>query len=259
MGNILKIKNLNYKNILKDISLNLDENSFNVLIGPSGSGKSILVKCIVGLLKYEGFIYIDNKLIDSKNIYELRKNFGIMLDNSFLEDESVLYNIMYPLINLKYDLESARKEVYSIAKSLDIEDLLLLNVKDLSISKRKLVSLSRTLISKPRILIIDDSFDELDNSYRKKIINYLKGITSTVIFVTNNEEDILLSDKVIIINDGKIISHIDMKKAIEDERLFTKNNLKLPFLVELSHKLKDYNLIDDVILDTKEMVDVIWK
>ena len=144
-------------------------------------------------------------------------------------------------------------------KKLDIESLLQKNVKDLSLSKRKIVLFAQTLVHKPKLIIIDDTFDELDNNYRKKILDFLINTNSTVLFVTNNVEDILLFKKVIIINKGEIISHTDVKKAIKNEQLFIKNNIKLPFLVELSHKLKDYNLIDDVVLDTKEMVDAIWK
>ena len=59
MGNVLEIKNLKYKNVLKNITFSLEENTFNILIGANGSGKTTIVNCIRGLIKYDGNISFD--------------------------------------------------------------------------------------------------------------------------------------------------------------------------------------------------------
>ena len=253
MKSILKIDNLSYKDILKKINLSLSEKSFNVLVGPNGSGKTTLIKCIAGLIKYEGNITLYN----NKNYIN---DIGVFMDDNFLLDGTSLYNITYPLLNLKYDEKSAKKKAYDISKKLDIDSLLMKNINELSLSERKIISFTSTIVCEPKLIIIDDSFQELDSYNRKKIINYLKRQNkSTILFITNNEEDILLADNLIIMNDGKIIECMGLKEILNDEKIFIKNDIKLPFLVDLSHKLKSYELIDDIILNKNEMVDTIWK
>lgn len=260
MGSILKIENLKYKDILKNISLNIEENTFNVLLGTNGSGKTTLLKSIAHLIKYEGDIYFNDEIVNDSNILLFEKNIGICMDNNFLQNGSTIYNIIYPLLNLDYDEMSAKSKAYEISKKLDIDTILLKNVDELSLSERKLVSFARSIIHNPKVILIDDSFDELDNYYRNKIIKYLKSLKNkTIIFVSNNEEDVLLADNVIIINNGEIVSNKSLTDSLQDEKIFINNNIKLPFLADLSHKLKDYNLIDNVILDTKELVDAVWK
>lgn len=260
MGEALRIENLNYSNILKDVSIFLEEKTFNVLVGQNGSGKTTLVKSILGLTERSGTILVLGSEMNKNNKSELLKNIGVVMENTFLLDGTALYNIMYPLLNLNYEEMEAKKEAYSISKKLDIDSILLNDTKDLSISEKKLVSFATAVVHNPSLIIIDDSFDELDNYYRSKVIDYLKSQkNSTILFITNNEEDILLADNLIIMNDGQVIKYGSMNELIKDENIFIKNNIKLPFLVDLSHKLKSYELIDDVILDIDRMVDEVWK
>lgn len=260
MGNILKIENLRYKNILNNISFSLEEETFNILIGPNGSGKTTLIKSIVGLIKYEGSITFLGELVSDKNITELRKNIGMFTSTNILLPNNVLYNLIYPLLNLNYTDIDAKKKAYEISKKLGISDLLLKRVSELSISETKIVSFAVSLIHNPKLVIIDDSFDELDSINREKIIKYLKNLNKkTILFITNNESDIMLADNLIIMKDGKISIQGKFDKIIEKEINFTKNNVPMPFMVDLSHKLKSYDLIDNIFLDMDEMVSAIWK
>lgn len=261
MNSILKIENLTYKNILNNISLSLEEGSFNIITGANGSGKTTLIYAILGLLKYEGNIIFLNQLLDGNNIDELRKNIGVLLDNTnSLLPGNVLFNITYPLLNLKYTDEKAKKSAYEISKKLGINNLLLKDIEKLSISQKKMVSLAVSLVHNPKLIMIDDSLDELDDQNRKRVIKYLKGLDkSTILFVTNKENDIIFADNLIIMNNGKISVQGKVREIINNEKNFVKNNVQMPFLVELSHKLKSYDLIKDMFLDYDEMVNAIWK
>ena len=119
---------------------------------------------------------------------------------------------------------------------------------------------AKTIIHDPNIILLDNIFSGMDSIFKNKIISYLKQLKNkTIIIVTNNSEDILLADKIIIFNDGSVIECGNRDDILSNEKLFIKNDINMPFIVELSHKLKSYELIDDIILDEKEMVNDIWK
>ncbi len=258
--NILQVQNLNYRNILKDISFDLEENTFNVLLGKTGSGKTTIVKCIIGFLQYQGQIIYNNEFINKQNIKTIIKNIGVLTDFNILSDGIVFENFIDKLFNLKYDESKAKKTIYELSNKLKIEKILYKNINELSLSQKKIVSFALSVIHKPKLVIIDDSFEELDNQNRKLIINYLKKMKQcTILLITNNEEDILISDNLIVINDGKIVNIGKTKNLLTDEKTFIKNNVKMPFLVNLSKKLISYELIHDVILDVDCMVNSVWK
>ncbi len=258
MSSILRVQNLGYKDILNEVSLELEENTFNILIGSSGSGKTTLIKCIMGLVNYSGQIVFDGKIMCEKD-KEIRKNIGVLSSFNKLLDGTVFDNLIYPLLNLKYSDSQAKKMVYENSLKFNINNILFKNVKELSNSQKKIVLFIISIIHKPKFIIIDDSFDELDSISRDIIINYLKSKKrTTILFITNNENDILISDYLAIMKKGKIISFDKTKKLLKDDNIFIKNNLKLPFIVSLSHKLNSYQLIDKLILDEEEMVMKIW-
>ena len=164
MSSILSIENLIYKDILNGVSFDLKENTFNILMGENGCGKTMLVKCIAGLLKFDGTIVVNHSVMCDDNINELRKEIGVLTDIDTLLPGTVLYNITYPLINLNYSEEEAKKRAYEISKKLGLNRLLLKDISELSLVERKIVSFCVSIIHNPKLIIIDDAFDELDLS-----------------------------------------------------------------------------------------------
>lgn len=259
MSSILKVQNLKYKGILNDVSFEIKDKSFNILFGPNGCGKTTLVKAILGLIDYTGEIFFENNLLKKETV---KAGIGVMTSHSILEEKKVISNIIYPLINLNYSDEQAKIKVYDISKKLNIGYLLFKDADELSSSERKLVDLACALVSEPRLIVIDDTLEKIDNKAKNKIINYLKGLKkSTVIFITNNVEDFLLADNIIIMNDGRIMEVGTPEELFKNEKLFVNNNSSLPFVVDLFNKLKFYDLIDskEIIFDLDELVDKIWK
>lgn len=257
---VLKLDSLRYKNILNGITFTLKENSFNVLVGMNGSGKTTLVKAIAGLIDCEGYINMFDQVVTKDNLNSLIKDVGICLSNPTLLEGTVIYNITYSLHNLGYNEEAAKRKTYEISKKLKIDHLLTKDISEISLSERKIVSFASSIIHQPKLIIIDNSFDGLDSNYRDRLIKYLKKLNkSTILFITNNENDLLLADNIIFLQDGKIEFFGELKEILKNEKIFIKNNIKIPFLIELSNKLNTYGLINDVILETEEMVNTIWK
>jgi len=257
------VKNLYFKDILKDINFNLEKGTINVLMGKNGSGKTLLFKCLFGLVESEGIISINDVIVTKENLEEMRKKIGIYLGLNTLEDKNVFLNIMEPLINLNYEHAKAKKKVYEISKKLGIENLLYKDIKTLSNSQKKIVSFAQSVIHEPKVILVDGLFESLDTYYKYKIINFFtqmkKVKKSIILFTTNNSEDLNFADSLLIIKNGKILVSGILEELVQYESLFSKNDIKLPFLIDLSYKLKVYNIIDRLIYDEDEMVDDIWQ
>lgn len=260
MKNELTIKNLSYDN-LNDVTFSLKKGSVCALIGKNSSSKTKLMKCIAGLLPYSGTVSLNGTIIT--NFTALNENVGIYLNNVNLSNDTVFSNLLEPLINLDINIGVAKNKVYDCLKKLEIENIMYRNINTLSYSEKKFVAIAKSIIHEPKIMLLDNPFDSLNIYQKNSIIKYISKIkrsqNSTLIFTTNNCEDLLLVDNIIIISDGKIISNKSKNELFENEKLFIRNGLHLPFIVDLSHKLKAYELIDHIIYETNEMVDEIWK
>ncbi len=252
---ILKVENLEYKDILKGITFTLESGKFYSLTGPNSSGKTTLVMSLLGLINYTGNINFMDNYVCKDNVKSIRERIGLLADFRKIEG-NVNYNLLYPLLNLGYEKDEAQNMVYELSNKLKISNLLLKDVNELSVSEEKLVLFACSIIHSPNLLIIDDTLQDINFTTRKRILDYLKNIENiTVLFVTNNSEDYLISDEILIINDGKIVNQIKKEDLHRNEKVFTNNNLRLPFSVEMSIKLKAYGLISKDYFDIDEMVE----
>ena len=269
MSNAVSIKNLNFdydsKKIFSNLNLDIHSGEFVSLIGPNGSGKSTLVKILAGLLDYQGEIYINDLLLNQSNIKEIRKSIGVILSNidSQFTSEKVFDNIAFSLVNQGINRTEIINSVDDIASKLNITYLLNKNISEINNKEKALINLASVLIYKPQILILDEAFNNLDKVERDNILTILKNLNKveklTIINVTQNMEDILFGNMILILNDGEIAGYDVNDKIFDNSKIFSKLGLYLPFMVDLSIKLKYYNLIDRIIYDMEEMVDVLWK
>ena len=263
MKNGLKVENLYFKDILTDVCFELIPGRMTAFVGKSGSGKTMLLKSIVGFIDYSGTISLDGVVFDKTNIEDQIKNIGIYLNTKILENKSVISNLMEPLLNLNYQEENAKKNVYELTKKLGIDNLLYKEVSTLSHSQKKVVAFAQSIAHSPKLILIDNLFDSLDEYYKEKIISYLKGIKrnkkNIILFTTNNGEDLMLADNLVVIKDGKIVEQGDLEELLQNENLFIKNDIEFPFKSDLSKKIMSYQLIDRPIYEMDEMVDEIWQ
>ena len=269
MGNIIKIDELTYKiknkKILNNISLNIEKNTWISIVGPNGSGKSTLIKILAGLLPYEGYININNLVLDEENIKEIIRNLKVVLDNldNQLIGETVEDDLAFPLENLNYSKEEIKKNIEQISDKFNIKHLLNQNIKDITNSEKQLVSIASALIINPKILILDDAIHQLEPDIKNKFLNNLKQYKKehklTIIMVTHNLEDTLYSDKIIILNNGKKVAEGTPLSILKQDELLKENSLTQPFIIELSQKLMLYDLIEHIYLDERKLIGDLWK
>ena len=265
MENIIKIHELKYKNILNNISINIEQNNWISIIGPNSSGKSTLIKILAGILPYNGYINIDNLVLDEANRKEIIIRLGVVLDNldNQLIGQTVEDDLAFPLENLNYKKEEIKEKIKIISKMFNINHLLNQNIESITNSEKQLVAIVSALITNPKILLLDDAIHQLEPKIKNKLLNNLKKYKKdhklTIIMVTQNLEDTLYSDKIIILNNGQIVAEGSPLSILKQDKLLKENSLTQPFIIELSQKLMLYNLVEHIYLDERKLVSDLWK
>lgn len=267
MKNIIEIKDLSfgYKDkIIDNLSLAIEEGQFITLMGPSNSGKTTLANILYGNIDTKSFIKINGEFINKKNLPNIRKNIGYVMQNneSLFVLEDVKNNIIFNIKKYGYIDEEIEKKIDDIFSKLDIKYLLDKKNKELSGGEKELVALAIALLHDPKLLILDETMIRIDSVRREKIFKYLRKEVKnglTIINITNNSEEILEGTHLIIFNHNKIMLYTSVGKAFKEPKVFSVNDLELPFIVDLSIKLKYYNIIDKTYFDIKKLVNDIWK
>ena len=212
--------NLNDLNILNNISFSLNKKEVVSIVGPSGSGKSSILRIIAGLLKpSKGYVYFYRQLISSnKNMIPTgERKIALMFQEDVLFPHlSVFKNIAFGID----DKSSIEKEqlVSHYLKEFNLLDKKNNFPNSLSGGEKQRVALARVLITEPKVLLMDEPFSNLDSNLRKEICNYtiekLKNNNIPVIFVTHDiEEAMSISNKIIVMKKGKILQ-IDTPKRL---------------------------------------------
>lgn len=201
--------------VLDDISLHVNDGENLVVFGRSGTGKSVLLKCIIGLMKPEAgdvFVHGTNVLkVSIKELNEIRKNIGFLFQGAALYDSmSVRQNLEFPL---KRHFNFSQKEIDDkIMYTLELVSLTEAIDKmpsELSGGMKKRIGLARSIISEPRLMLYDEPTTGLDPITSKEIseliINLQKHLKMTSIAVTHDLMCAkIIADRAIFIKDSKI-------------------------------------------------------
>lgn len=219
--NILKIKNLKKVygsgetevKALDDISFQVEEGEFIAIIGPSGSGKSTLLHSIAGLEKpTSGNVYFYDKDIYKMNKKELtilrRQKIGIIYQfYNLIPTLNVEENIILPIELDRKKIDT--KKLDEIIKFLGLEKRKKHLPNELSGGQQQKVAIGRALMINPTIILADEPTGNLDSKSSEEIMQVLKKANKdykqTIIMITHNLEIAKLADRIIKIEDGKII------------------------------------------------------
>ncbi|MFR5132403.1 MAG: ABC transporter ATP-binding protein [Terrisporobacter sp.] len=198
---------------LDNVSIEINEGEFVAIIGTSGSGKSTLLNMLGGLDKpTSGETIICNKTISRLNDEEItifrRRNIGFVFQNYNLVPVLNVYeNIVLPI-----ELDGSKIDtnyVDSIINTLGLNDKLTNMPNNLSGGQQQRVAIARALATKPAIILADEPTGNLDSKTSMDVIGLLK-VTSkkfnqTMVMITHNEEIAQLADRIIRIEDGKVV------------------------------------------------------
>lgn len=209
-------KSFGTNKVLDDFHLELYEGESLVVMGKSGSGKSVMIKCLVGLVQPDiGTIEIMGKnmmTLEQEELDEIRTEVGFLFQGSALYDSmSVRENLEFPLRRhtKKFGkIKDATPMVLEALKSVGLENAVDLMPNELSGGMKRRIALARTLILKPKIILYDEPTTGLDPITSKEIIQLMKSIqktykTSSIVITHDIDCARVVADRMILLIDGK--------------------------------------------------------
>ena len=226
-------KSFGENHVLQGIDLELYKGENLVVLGRSGTGKSVLIKIIVGLLRSDsGIVKVFGKEVDKldkKELRELRLKIGFLFQHSALYDSmTIRENLEFPLVRNKRNI--SRKEidgsVKDVLEAVGLSDTINQLPSELSGGQQKRVGLARTLIMKPEIIFYDEpttGLDPLTSGEINDLINEVqeKYKTSSIIITHDLTCAKDTGDRIFMMMNGKFIRHGDFEEVFDtsDERI----------------------------------------
>jgi phospholipid/cholesterol/gamma-HCH transport system ATP-binding protein len=217
--------------VLKDLSLKLFQGENLVVLGKSGSGKSVLIKCIVRLLSPDsGTVKVlgqDVSQLNNKGLAALRQKIGFLFQSGALYDSmTVKQNLDFPLRRIKKDISKEERDdkIAEVLKNVGLPDILDKMPSELSGGQRKRVSLARTIVVDPMIMLYDEPTTGLDPVTSDEISELINKVqekykTSSLIITHDIECARATADRVIMLLNGEVHSEgtVEEFNASKDE------------------------------------------
>ncbi|MEM1994724.1 MAG: ATP-binding cassette domain-containing protein [Nitrososphaerales archaeon] len=275
MPKIIEIKGFTFhyagspRPALTDVNLSIDDGEIAIIAGPSGCGKSTLLRSINGLIPhmysgtYIGEVYINNLKVSEHTISEIAKHVGYVFQNP--ENQifmfSVERDIAFGLENLGLPREEIKKRVDWAIDLLGIREIMHRAPHEISDGQKQRVAIAGVLAMKPKILILDEPTSLLDPLSALDLITTVKHLHDTLkltVIVVEHRLDLLVSiaDRLIVMEDGKIISNNEPREVLKDDGLLTLG-VGVPSIVRLRHLLKDACIFKHLPLTPAEFVEQI--
>ena len=225
--NHITLENINYsvnnKSFFKNLSTDISTNGITVILGPNGSGKTLLTKIIKGLIKPEsGELSIKLNGTTPKT--------GYLSQNIIFLRRNVFNNLAYPLEIKGFNKKMINKRIEFLLKYFGFSSKKKISARNLSEGNKQYLSFIRTLVSEPNLLILDEPSSNLDMQFTKKVENFLikERNRIKIIMVTHDLfQAKRLADEILFINDGEII-----EVSTKNKFLKSKNKLIQKFLKE---------------------------
>lgn len=255
MNKIIEVKNAAFeysdgekkKSVIKDMSVSFEKGSFTVILGHNGSGKSTLAKLLNGLYKPDsGDVFVDGiNTRDEKNEIEIKRRVGMVFQNpdnqlvaSIVEDD-----VAFGPENLGLTPEETEKRVDNALKAVDMFEFKKKTPHHLSGGQKQRIAIAGVIAMMPECIVLDEPTAMLDPKGRKEIIESVERLNRengiTVILITHFMEEAQNADRVIVMDDGRIIADSTPKDVFSDIGLLKRAGLDVPQTTELLYLLKE--------------------
>lgn len=248
MTKIIEINNFSDDNLFENLTINVEKNTITTISGANSCGKTTLIRILNREVITKSNILLNNININDYTVSEYTNLVQAVIPSEIIFNENTL-----------------EKELNNInlVKGLRIKSILNKNIKDLTIKEKVLAQIAIALDTKPQVLLLDNIFIYFNDKEREEIFTFLRNFQKkynlTVVLTTIDLKDSLYTDYLYIIGNKKIILKGEPIKVLEKDNILNKVGLNIPFMADLSVKLKDYDLLDSIILEKDRMVDILWK
>lgn len=261
---LLSVKNLTYKDILKDISFDIEENKFITISGSNMCGKTTLIKFLSGFL-CSRCIFLEGKPVKDININTFHKNVASVIpsiDEEFIFP-TVEKELLFVLDNLGVRPSVKASRYKEMIELFDLENVTQDNPNSLDIKLKTKLELAMAVMTKPKVLLLDDICFMMNKAETDDILKKLKALKKvynmTIIMTTSNLKETISSDYLYILDKGKIVLEDRPLNILKKDNELNRLGLSVPFMIDLCVKLEDYDLINKVVLDMDLLMSVLWK
>ena len=212
--------------VLKDVSFSIKAGEHIALVGTSGSGKSTMLRVLLGFEKPEsGQIYFDGKDILQYNIRSLRRQLGVVLQTGQLLSGSIFENVVGSSNTLTVkDVEEALAQAGILEEVQDMPMGIHTMVSDefgsISGGQKQRILIARALVSKPKVLFFDEATSALDNKTQKIVSNSINKLNITRVTIAHRLSTITECDRIIVFHDGKIVEEGTYNELIDKRGTF---------------------------------------
>ena len=270
--NIIEIENLYYKYDKRDSYYTLENVTFHVkqgewlsIVGHNGSGKSTTVRLIDGLLEAEsGTIRIAGQNLSQDNVWDLRHHIGVVFqnpDNQFV-GATVEDDVAFGLENQGISYDEMFNRVNHALQVVGMIDFKKQEPSRLSGGQKQRVAIAGVVALRPDIIILDEATSMLDPEGRLELIKTVKKIKDdygmTVISITHDLDEVALSDRVLVMKDGKVESSSSPKELFSRTDL-SNIGLDEPFTNQIMRSFSNYLQPKKYYLTERELEDYIWE
>lgn len=272
--NIITANNINHSYIfaqreiksLKNISFKIEKGEFISIVGMNGCGKSTLVKHLNELIPLQSgeltIASLDCK--NNKNIYKIRRKCGMVFqnpDNQFVSTV-VKEDVEFSLKN--YDIKYNEKTIDDVLTLVGLKGFEKRDILTLSGGQKQRLALAGILCVKPDIIILDEATSMLSPNSRKDVLDIIlklhKETDITFIMITQYAEETVNADRIIVMNDGKIIESGVPEEIYLNEELIEKSQISLPYCVKIYNDLKKAGIfLDECPLNNERLVELLCR
>ena len=236
---------------LKNIDFSIEEGEFVLITGPTGCGKTTLLKCLMGIIPHEsegtmsGDILINNLNTKDVSLTSLATNIGLVQQNPddqifslIVEDE-----VAFGPENLNLPIEDIEKKVTRALKQVGLTEYREKSIQNLSGGQKQRAVIASILAMEPSVLLLDEPASQLDPKGAEEILSVItrlnEEVNSTIILVEHRIHEVApLADRIIIMVEGRVILDASTDEVFKEHiDLFYRLGLRLPETIELFHRL----------------------
>lgn len=255
MDVILNINNLQYQDIFKNITLSLEKKTMVTIAGGNNTGKTTL--CRILDRKIEGNFNINIK--------------GKEIEGISLEKYNHLIQVVYPKeyhFQENTPLEEIERQISSEEKKEIIKqklERLKIRKKPISLcstSEKIWIQVLLALLKESEIVILDNLDYYMDSKSLKEVYDFCsawrKNYQTAFLFTTTSLERAMDTDMLYILQDGEFVLHGEPQTILQRDNILNKAGLEVPFMIDLSVKLRDYDLIKEIELQKERLIETLW-
>ena len=250
------------------VSMDVKEGDFISILGANGSGKSTFAKHLNSiLLPTEGTVWIDG--MDSKDdekLFTIRQTAGMVFQNpdNQIIGQVVEEDVAFGPENMGIPTEQIRERVDEALKTLGMMEFAKKSPNRLSGGQKQRVSIAGVLAMHPKCIVLDEPTAMLDPAGRKEVIRALRALNEvekiTIILITHYMEETIYSDKIFVMNKGKIMMEGSPREIFTHVEELEEYKLEVPKITLLAYELKKKGVdIPECILSDKELADALKK